>query len=159
MPHFEHYFTVQASIDQVACFHNDSRALKLLTPPPVIVQMHYVEPLDEGSVADFTMWLGPIPVRWTAVHQNVDLQHGFTDVQRRGPFNQWVHRHSFHRLDAHTTQVVDQVDAEFGQHWFWGLISRLMWFGLKGLFAYRAWATKRSLQYGCKSPASAWQSQ
>jgi hypothetical protein len=69
-----------------------------------------------------------------------------------------VHRHSFRRVDAQITEVVDQVDAEFGEHWFWGTVSRLMWMGLKGLFAYRAWATRRHLQHGCQTSAGTWQS-
>jgi ligand-binding SRPBCC domain-containing protein len=29
----------------------------------------------------------------------------------QGPFRYWVHRHTFVPVDAHTTQVVDEVQA------------------------------------------------
>lgn len=137
MGQYKHRFTVNAPLTVVAEFHRDSRALRLLTPPPVWVQFHSVEPLAEGSVADFTMWLGPLPVRWTAVHTQV-TPHGFSDTQKRGPFRAWQHRHSFRELGDGRTEVMDEVEAEPGN-----LISRFMWLNLPILFAYRGWQTRR----------------
>lgn len=92
------------------------------------------------------MWLGPLPVRWVAVHTQVDPDQGFTDTQERGPFQSWVHRHSFESIDEETIEVVDDIQAEPSSHLFWGLISRLMWLNLPYLFWYRAWATRRQLE-------------
>jgi ligand-binding SRPBCC domain-containing protein len=111
--------------------------LRLLTPPPVWVQFHKVEPLAENSVSDFTMWLGPLPVRWTAVHTQVTV-HGFVDTQQDGPFRVWQHRHSFQELGDGRIEVVDEINAEPGN-----LISRFMWLNLPILFAYRGWQTQR----------------
>jgi hypothetical protein len=44
-----------------------------------------MEPLAEGSISDFTLWFGPLPIRWTARHSHIDPLHGFTDTQVRGP--------------------------------------------------------------------------
>lgn len=137
---YKHRFTVQAPLAIVAAFHRDSRALRKLTPPPVWVQFHEVQPMAEGSIADFTMWLGPLPVRWTAVHSQVS-QHGFTDTQQHGPFQFWQHNHTFHDLGNGRTEIVDEIQAEPGS-----LISRLMWLNLPVLFAYRAWRTRRALK-------------
>src|SRR5512141_1391989 len=92
---FEYSFTVDAPVEAVAEFHRDTRALKRLTPPPVWVQLQRVDPLAEGSVSEFTLWFGPLPVRWQALHSNVDRLRGFTDTQARGPMRQWRHRHRF----------------------------------------------------------------
>ena len=138
MLHFQHRFTVKSSQAVVADFHRDSRALRQLTPPPIWVQFHAVEPLGEGSVADFTMWLGPLPIRWTAVHSQV-TSHGFIDTQKRGPFRAWQHRHRFRELGDGRTEVVDEIEAEPGN-----LVSRLMWLTLPFLFAYRGWRTRRA---------------
>ena len=70
----------------MAAFHKYTRALRQLTPPPLIVQFNDVGSLGEGSVADFTMWAGPVPVRWAAVHSQVTEQNGFVDTQKRGHF-------------------------------------------------------------------------
>jgi ligand-binding SRPBCC domain-containing protein len=135
-----HKFTVQAPLAAVAAFHQDSRALRMLTPPPIWVQFHRVDPLAEGSVADFSMWFGLIPVRWTAVHSEVTA-NGFVDTQQRGPFRSWQHRHTFQPLNVQATGVIDEIEAEPGN-----LISRIMWLTLPILFAYRAWRTRRALR-------------
>lgn len=142
MAQYRHRVEVEASLTAVSDFHSDSRALRTLTPPPIWVQFHQVEPLAEGSVADFTMWLGPLPVRWTAVHSQV-TPHGFIDTQKRGPFKKWVHRHRFQELGNGRTAVLDEIEAEPGN-----LVSRFMWLTLPILFAYRGWQTRRICQKG-----------
>lgn len=137
---------VEAPLEKVAAFYRQPGILKQLTPPLIGFQWHYVEPLEEGSRVAFTMWFGPIPVRWEAVHENVDYNQGFTDRQQRGPFRQWVHNHSFQRADDATTCIRDEIRAEFGQGCWDGLVSRLMWLGLPFLFSYRAWVTRRALR-------------
>ena len=150
MKRFSHRFVVRAPLARVAEFHRDARALRLLTPPPLFVRFNRLEPLAEGSLVDFTMWLGPLPLRWLARHSAVNMPHGFIDAQERGPFAQWIHRHVFEALDEHTTAVIDKVQAQPSRHWFWGLVSRSMWLSLPILFAYRAWQTRRAL---VKSPS------
>lgn len=145
MPRYSHSFIVPAGITDVARFHQDSRALKLLTPPPVFVQLHLVQPLTEDSLAEFTMWIGPVPVRWLARHIHVSPQTGFTDIQERGPFKFWQHEHQFIAIEENLTEVRDEISAEPGVGLLNGLISRLMWFNLPILFAYRAWVTRRSI--------------
>ncbi len=145
MKQYMHRFRVKASLERVAAFHHDSRALKQLTPPLVFVTFNDVQPLGEGSVSDFKLWLGPIPIRWVAVHSQVGPT-GFTDTQAEGPFKQWVHRHTFERIDITTTEVKDEIQAEPGTHPFWGLISRFMWLNLPIMFAFRAWRTRRALK-------------
>lgn len=143
MPQFRHRFIVEAPLQAVADFHHSSRALVSLTPPPVIAQMHRVEPLAEGSRAEFTLWLGPLPVRWVAIHENVEMPRTFTDRQVYGPFLSWVHQHTFHALSAVRTEVIDEIQAEFAPRGLMSLVGRLMWLNLRMLFAYRGWATRR----------------
>jgi ligand-binding SRPBCC domain-containing protein len=143
---YQHQFVVNAPLSKVVEFYWDSRTLRILTPPPVIVHFHMVQPLSEGSVADFTLWLGPIPVRWLAVHHDIDPMAGFTDSMMRGPFEAWVHQHRFEALDPHRTQIIDNIQALPGPHPFWGLVSRFMWLNLPVLFAYRSWRTKTALR-------------
>lgn len=143
---FTHRFSVRAPLERVIAFHSDTRALKILTPPPVIVQFHQVQPLGEGSVADFTLWLGPLPVRWVAVHTEFQGGHSFVDIQNSGPFKSWRHRHTFKARSDDRTEIFDEVQAEPSRHILWGLVSRLMWLNLGMLFAYRAWITRRHLE-------------
>jgi ligand-binding SRPBCC domain-containing protein len=137
-------FTVEASLAEVAKFHSDTRALKVLTPPPIWMQPRQIEPLSEGSRSEFVLWLGPVPVRWVARHSQVGA-NGFVDEQEEGPFKRWVHRHEFMALTDRQTIVMDEISAELSDQPFKWLIGAAMWLGLPVLFAYRAWRTHREV--------------
>ena len=143
MPIFEHNFTVNAPLAPVVDFHRDSHVLKWLTPPPVIMQIYNFEPLAEGSLADFTLWFGPLPIHWVAVHIDVDFPRSFTDVQRQGPLKSWEHTHTFIPIGDSLTRVNDVIEFEHhpGPK---GLLSRALFPrpALKALFTYRKAATR-----------------
>lgn len=149
MPIFDFRFTVDASLQTVSDFHHDTAALKMLTPPPAFIQLHDVEPLGEGSVAEFTVWAGPLPLRWKAVHTNVSV-HGFTDTQLKGLNESWVHTHRFEVIDTtaghESTEVIEHIEFEYNTGWK-GVLGRLMFNppALKALFHYRAWRTRRAI--------------
>lgn len=145
MRHFHHEFQVNAPVERVAEFHRSTQVLKLLTPPPLFVSFNHVDPLGEGSIADFTLWLGPLPIHWVAVHSDVNLLEGFTDTQVEGPFRMWVHRHKFERINDDTTKIIDEIKGQPSNHPLWGIVSRFMWSTLPFLFSYRVWRTKRAV--------------
>lgn len=146
MPTFDFQFDVQAPLQAVRDFHHDTNALKKLTPPPTIVQIHSVEPLGEGSVSEFTLWMGLLPIRWRAVHKNVS-DNGFTDVQESGPMKRWEHTHTFTAIDSKTTRIHEHIEYEHfsGPR---GVFSRglfnqpSLWF----TFSYRKRVTKKALE-------------
>ncbi len=131
MQTFDYSFTVNAPLSAVSAFHHDTRILKKLTPPPIFVQIHHFEPLGEGSKAEFTLWFGPIPVRWKAIHSQVSPT-GFTDTQASGPLRHWAHTHRFTAVSPQRTQVHEHIEFEHdgGMR---GLLSRLL-FAKPGLF-------------------------
>ncbi len=145
MAEFHYQFEVDAPVEQVRAFHHDTRALRRLTPPPMVVQLHRVDPLGEGSISQFTLWLGPIPIRWTALHQEVGPQ-GFTDVQVQGPMAAWRHTHRFEPLPGGRTRVVEHILYRHPPGWR-GLLTRLLFgrVGLQLLFTWRRWATRSAL--------------
>jgi ligand-binding SRPBCC domain-containing protein len=142
MPAFDYTFTVNAPLTAVADFHRDTRILKKLTPPPVFVQIHRAEPLAEASVAEFTMWFGPLPLRWQAVHTDVG-PHGFTDTQTEGPLRYWQHTHRFTAASPTVTQIHEQIEYDYDDG-LWGLFTRLLFNkpGLYALFTARKWLTR-----------------
>ncbi len=147
MAQFDYAFTVRAPLAAVAGFHRDTRALKRLTPPPIFVQLHKVEPLAEGSISEFTLWFGPLPIRWKAVHSGVDPLHGFTDTQALGPMKLWRHTHRFASEAEGCTRVSEHVEYE---HYSGpkGWLGRALFAppALRALFYYRQLATRRALE-------------
>lgn len=144
MPTFTYTFTVKAPLADVANFHSDTNALKTLSPGPM--QLHRVDPMADGSISEFTMWLGPIPVRWRAAHSSVS-ENGFTDTQESGPLAFWQHTHRFGAIDESQTRINEHIEYEYYKG-LRGLFSRLVFgkLGLMILFTYRQWATKRVLR-------------
>jgi ligand-binding SRPBCC domain-containing protein len=145
MPTFDYTFIVDAPQTTVAAFHHDTRVLKTLTPPPIFVQVHSFEPLGEGSMANFTLWFGPFPVHWKAIHTNVS-ENGFTDIQARGPLKRWQHAHHFSAVSDEVTLVSEHIDYEYAGG-IKGLLSRLMYSeaALYLLFTARKIITRRKI--------------
>lgn len=142
---FTHGFTVAAPRAKVAHFHRRRQSLVEITPPPIVVQIQSApEVLSSGDEMRFTLWLGPFPVRWHAVIESVS-DAGFTDRQISGPFDHWVHRHTFLASGEGHTTVRDEIEYVYKSHVIWGIVGRLFVFGLPVLFAYRAWRTRRLL--------------
>ena len=145
MPTFETSFTVNAPLESVAAFHTDTSALKILNPPFIIVQLHRVDPMANGSISEFTLWMGPLPIRWRAIHSDVG-PNGFTDTLEVGPMASWRHTHRFEAIDKDTSQIHEHIEYEYPSGWR-GLTSRILFghLGLTALFTYRKWATRRGL--------------
>jgi len=145
MPTFKTSFTVNAPLEAVAAFHADTSALKILNPPFIIVQLHRVDPMADGSISEFTLWMGPLPIRWRAIHSDVG-PNGFTDSLDDGPMATWRHTHRFEAIDDYKTQIHEQIEYEYLSGWR-GLAPRILFghLGLTALFTYRKWATRHAL--------------
>lgn len=145
MPEFKYSFNVDAPLEYVTAFHSDTRALKKLTPPPIFAQIHAYEPLADGSRASFTLWFGPFPVHWQAVHSDVG-PYGFTDTQVSGPLKSWRHVHRFTPFGEARTRIDERIVYEHdgGAR---GVVSRLLFArpGLYLLFTARKWLTRRGV--------------
>ncbi|MFN9720912.1 MAG: SRPBCC family protein [Planctomycetota bacterium] len=143
---FESRFIVDAPLATVSAFHFQTGILKRLTPPMTWMQVHRFEPLANGSIADFTIWMGPIPVHWVAEHSEVTATR-FIDIQIFGPMKSWKHTHTMTAINATQTEVHDHIVYEHHQG-LRGVWSRLLFPvpALKALFLFRSWVTRRDCQ-------------
>ncbi len=143
---FEHVFAVDAPVEAVAAFHHQAGNVAAITPPPIVVRVDSPAPdrMRSGDEMAFTMWLGPLPLRWHVRFDEVSPT-GFVDRQLAGPFAFWRHTHRFVAEGARRTRVEDRVEAGLRPEWPWRLIGGAMWLGLPLLFKYRAWRTRRLL--------------
>lgn len=148
---FHRRFRVRAPLEAVEEFHSAASALEALTPKLVPMKiLQAPEHLLPGTSMTFRLWVGPVPVRWTARLEALeDLQPGeggFADEQTEGPFTSWRHEHRFTAEDSTTTRVDDTIHAQLRPHPLWGPVGLAMWVGLPVLFAYRGWKTRRMLE-------------
>jgi ligand-binding SRPBCC domain-containing protein len=111
---------VAAPIDEVWAFFTTARNLESLTPPDqrlrvgeggdaVISAGHRVQ------VSVMPLW--PIRSGWTTLIEEVHPpgahpsgEGRFTDIQLRGPFARWHHRHAFRPLPGGGTAITDEVE-------------------------------------------------
>lgn len=145
---YHHRFQIQAPLSRVAAFHQQHTSMGAITPPPIRVEFQRL-PADFSGELEFTLWFGPLPIRWMACIEDVS-DTGFTDRQVKGPFSEWVHRHSFVPVDDHTTEVVDRISLKLKPHLLWGPVGLAFTLGLPFLFAYRGWKTRRLLEAGAR---------
>ena len=91
---------------EVFAFFADPANLALVTPASFRVTVRRGPPvLSAGAVVDYDVrWLG-MPVRWRAFVREFDAPYRFLDVQVRGPYARWEHRHRFVEDDGGT--IVD----------------------------------------------------
>ena len=148
VPVLDRSFDVDAPFDVVRRFHGSTDAIPWLTPPPMVARVHQGGPVENGMVADFTLWLGPLPLRWKARHRDVD-ERSFVDEQAAGPFAEWAHTHELEPMDDGRTRVRDRV--EYRHHsGLAGVFTRLLMGGpaLRVLFAYRCLMTRLCCERG-----------
>ncbi len=144
MKTFEKRSVIPATMEQMIAFHNDRRAIRWLTPPPILIRFHKDErtSLTSGEL-DFTLWFGPLPVKWTARHEPGPTETSFQDRMLRGPLDTWVHQHVFREVQGGVELMDHLIYAHRGG--LWGIFTRLLFDGLplRILFIYRHWRTGR----------------
>ncbi len=90
------FFADPANLVRVA---PPSLRLRLLGPPPA---------MSAGATFDLRLrWLG-LPLRWRTFVREYDPPFRFLDVQVRGPYARWEHRHIF-LSEAGGTTVEDRI--------------------------------------------------
>jgi ligand-binding SRPBCC domain-containing protein len=94
---------------EVFAFFAEPANLAALTPPSYRLRLVAAPPaLAAGAVLDLEIaWLGQ-PLRWRAFIREWDPPYRFVDVQVRGPWARWEHRHAFVE-DRGGTWVEDRV--------------------------------------------------
>lgn len=94
---------------EVFAFFADPRCPARLAPPWLPVRLlSEATTLGAGAVLDYrVLWLG-LPLRWRAFVREYDPPFRFVDVQVRGPYARWEHRHRFLE-EGSGTWVEDRV--------------------------------------------------
>ena len=137
---------IDTTLEAILGFHNDRRALARLSPPPIVMQLHRDDrqSLTQGEI-EFTLWFGPLPIRWVARHEAGPAPCSFADVQVKGPLAYWRHEHIFTEVSG-GVELTDRITLAHRPGPV-GLLTRFAFDGLplRVLFAYRHWRTRRAL--------------
>lgn len=136
-----------STLEALREFHEDPGVMPKLSPPPIFIQVRQDDrtSLTEGEIA-FTLWFGPVPVRWLARHQPGPTESSFADLMIEGPLAYWYHEHIFETVE-NGVALVDRVTLAH-KPGISGIITRLAFDGipLRILFFYRHLRTRLALK-------------
>jgi ligand-binding SRPBCC domain-containing protein len=138
---------VPRPLDKVFPFFAEARNLERITPPWLAFQVLTADPVEmrPGTLIEYRLRLHGVPVRWLTRIEEFEAGRGFVDMQLRGPYRLWHHRHEF-EARGDQTLVRDTVHyaLPFG---LLGAFAHLLFVrrDLRRIFSYRTDAVTRIL--------------
>jgi ligand-binding SRPBCC domain-containing protein len=147
---------VRAAPERVFAFHELPDALARLTPPwerARVLQAARISEVGSRAVIE-TRLFGVVPVRWVARHTLYDPPRAFEDVQERGPFRHWRHRHT---VSPHAEGAILRDEIEYEPpFWIFGRLAEpfLVRPRLEKMFAYRHEVTREWCEGGGAASAT-----
>jgi uncharacterized protein (TIGR01777 family) len=148
MPVFVRSSSMPVPVADLSDWHFRMGALDRLLPPWQDVRvLERPGAMVDGSVVRLGMRMFGAEWEWVARHQDARPGHGFTDVQERGPFARWMHRHLFLPQGTERSLLEDRVDYALPG----GVAGRLMMGAratreLERMFAWRHQRTRNDLR-------------
>jgi ligand-binding SRPBCC domain-containing protein len=140
---FEKSVLISAPIDKLFAFHADTNNLPLISPKNIktkILQISEI-PLQKGSTIKLEIKKGIVKLNWDIVIKDFDPSFIISDLQTKGLFKYWLHKHIF-SVEGDYVKMTDRVEfiPPFG---FLGrLAAPLIFMQLKAMFKYRHEKTK-----------------
>lgn len=139
---------IHANPNRVFAFHERDNALELLMPPwetARVLQRARIADVGSRAIIE-TNFIGPLKTRWVAEHTRYEPPNFFEDVQIKGPFRSWKHRHII-AADPEGATLRDEIEYEpplgaLGRLFAPILIERR----LRKLFDYRHEVTRASCE-------------
>ncbi len=92
-------------------FFSEAANLELITPPWLGFRLVGPDPIvmRRGALIEYRLSLHRLPLRWVSRIALWEPGRTFVDVQVRGPYRVWRHRHEFEHAGRDTV-VRDHVD-------------------------------------------------
>jgi uncharacterized protein len=108
----EHLRAPQSKVFGFLC---DAGNLERLTPPTMALRVVTPQPIlmQRGAVIEYRLRVSGLPMRWKTLITKWKPEVEFEDIQIRGPYVLWRHRHSF-IPEEQGTKVQDTIDYALG---------------------------------------------
>jgi uncharacterized protein len=102
-------------VEEVFAWYLKKGAFERLLPPWVHIDLLFPPggPNEEESKVGLKLKCGPFWFRWILAHRNCIVNQEFSDVQLRGPFHDFLHRHQFLPTDSISCKLRDEITYSF----------------------------------------------
>ena len=139
---------IDRPLEEVFAFFSDARNLETLTPPWLRFEILTPGEIDMrvGTIIQYALRVHGLPIHWTTSITVWNPPFEFVDVQLRGPYVLWHHRHTFEAVGS-STRMVDVVNYRLPLGWIGRAMNRvLVRRDLEVIFDYREKTVKRLLE-------------
>ena len=145
---FEQQQWTPKPLNEVFDFFSDVKNLELLTPPLLKFKVldKSTENIQEGSKINYKLKIHGVPTKWTSLITDWQPMNEFSDVQLKGPYAKWYHRHLFKSF-AGGVLLEDKVVYRLPFSQIGGNL--LHWFILKDIKAIFSYRRKRIQEWQC----------
>jgi len=129
------------TIEQAWDFFSSPKNLAVITPKRLnfkILSISRDGEMHEGQIIQYKITVLPfMRMRWETEITEVVEQKSFTDIQRKGPYSYWSHKHIFTKVEG-GIEMTDELEYALPL----GILGRLMNFlfvgqEVKNIFDYR----------------------
>jgi len=137
MKYFTSSFSIKTDLDKIFRFHLDPKNLKLVSTPNMNIKIvEYKSPLIKDSEVKIRFNILPfIPIEWNLVIEDLITNELIIDLQTKGPFKFWRHKHHFKKLFDGTVVITDEI--EYDLNFFGKIFHPIIKWKLKQMFNYR----------------------
>lgn len=99
-------------LERIFDFFADAGNLESITPPWLHFQIQTPRPIEmrQGTLIDYRIRWGPIPLKWRTEIREWRPPHRFVDVQLIGPYRLWHHLHEFERCTIEGKEMTRMRD-------------------------------------------------
>ena len=136
---FEQKQWTSKPLDVVFDYFSNEKNLEALTPP--LLQFRVVgkstENIRKGTKIDYKLKIHGVPVKWKSLITNWNPMTEFADLQLKGPYAKWYHRHLFKSI-AGGVLIEDKVVYRLPLSYFGDkILHRFIRKDIETIFSYR----------------------
>lgn len=107
---------IPAPVTDVFAFYNDLNNLPRISPKwPKVTILNVEGDIRQGTRIELQIGLLWINIRWLVLIKEHKANRAFLDIQEKGPFARWSHRHEFQPAPEGTL-LTDRIEAELPWH-------------------------------------------
>lgn len=116
MKTFTSSYSIKTDLEKIFKFHLDPKNLRLVSKPNQNIRIIECKaPLSKDSEVKLSFNLLPfVTIHWHLVIEDLVENELIVDLQTKGPFKFWRHKHHFKKLFDGTVVITDEIEYDAG---------------------------------------------